>query len=184
MNLNDVPLFEEATMSRTVKLFLEERGKPLTETLHGKPWCIAPGLIYSICKLDRSLVEAFKEEHNIPDCVIRKFISNALLFDIPNTEFKKLSCGRELLIIDSETIHQKFLDFCTTLELRGSNMSWRILAANVMIRDPIRQAECKDPDVRITVLCPYDEAKGFAYAPEYTGSFCIIPNVMKIPVRF
>lgn len=176
---NDVPYFKDAEFSRTVKLLLEETGTPLSFSIVDKPWCVAPGLIYSICKLERSLVEAFKEENNLPDAAIKKYISNNLLFDIPNSPFKTLSSGRELLVFDSEDVYNKFLDFCVTLELRGSNISWRVLAAHLRIRDPINADTLAEPNVAIAVLCPFDEQRSIAYAPEYHSPVAITPYVVK-----
>ncbi len=174
------PFADATEYSRTVKLMTEAPGVELHMSLQEKPWCVAPGLIYCFSKLDRSLVEAFKEDYDVSDGSCRSYISNHLLFDIPNSNFNTLSAGRELVVFYSEKDYTKFIDFCVSLCIGDKDTGWGIAAAHLKIKDPIHFDDPRYPDVQITVLCPYKRDSFIAFAPEYRSPLDIIPTVSKV----
>ena len=174
------PFSEPTEYSRTVKLMTEAPGDVLRKSLQEEPWCVAPGLVYTFTKLDRSLIELYKEDYDATDGCCRNYLSEHLLFDIPKSNFRSLSSGRELLIFSNEKDYTQFIDFCVTLCVGPTDSGWGIAAAHIRIKDPINFDNPAYPDVQITVLCPFKRDTFVAYAPEYRSKLDIIPTVSKV----
>lgn len=161
MKPQDVPIFSEAEFGRTVKLLAGDPGTPL-DSLVDKPWCVAPGLVYAICKFDRALSEAFKEETGCPDSAIKRYVLNWPMFDIPGTEFSRLSSGREIISLETEALFESFKDFCCSIKIsdKKSNKTWTIGAATTTYPD---RGNPMAANVSVDVLCPFDSE--YVYYP-------------------
>ena len=161
MKPQDFSDWDPTQFTRTVKLLVEDRAATL-ETLIDKPWCIAPGLVYSICKFDRSLVEAFKEETNCPDSAIKRYVMAWPLFTIPNTEFERLTASREIIALENEALFLAFKDFCCSIKINDKKRSKAWTVGSYTAFYPNR-ADPKAVEHQIEILCPFDDT--FVYAP-------------------
>jgi hypothetical protein len=161
MKPQDFKDWDPTQFSRTVKLLVEDSAATL-ETLEDKPWCVAPGLLYSICKFDRSLVEAFKEESNCPDSSIKRYVLAWPLFDIPNTEFTRLTASREVICLENAVLFEAFKDFCCSIQIndKSRNKNWTVGAWTA---DYPNRDKPTAPEHRVVVLCPFDTE--FVYYP-------------------
>lgn len=161
MKPQDAPIFQDVEFGRTVKLLTGDPGQPL-DSLVNKPWCVAPGLVYSICKFDKALSELFKEETGCPDKAITRYVLNWPLFRIPGTEFDRLSSSREILSLETAELFDAFKDFCCSIKVndRKLNKSWTVGSASIAY--PNRDNPT-GPEFPVEVLCPFDGS--FVYYP-------------------
>lgn len=138
----------------------------LPGSLRDHPWSIAPGLVYTIAKYDRSLLEHFLFENKLPSSVCKLYLSPTLLFDIPDSRFSSLSAGRQLYCFTEAKYLDQFVKMCLSLTFKEVKQ-WSFAVATVKLR--VEPTELK-------IICPMTRDK--AYVPEYTSPFQPIPNIV------
>ena len=148
------------------ELYLSDFTEQLPGSLRDHPWSIAPGLVYTLAKYDRSLLEQFLFETKLPSSVCKLYLAPNLLFDIPGSRFSSLSAGRQLYCFTEAKYLEQFVKMCLSLKFVGTK-TWGFAVATVKLR--------AEP-VSLKIICPMTGTK--AYVPEYPSPFQPIPDIV------